>query len=79
MTAIVWYRDDLRVSDHFALGDFLTHGQESVWPKYLVLREDLVDKLELVIDDLQKHGVRVTRMSVMSGFRTFGSSFGSGS
>ena len=22
------------VSDHFALGDFLTHGQDSVWPKY---------------------------------------------
>ena len=61
---------DTRVSEHFQLRDFLTHDQHDVWPKYLVLREDLIDKLELVIDDLQEHGVRVEHMSVMSGFRT---------
>src|SRR5688500_17427861 len=43
---------DTRISEHFRLRDFLTKGQADVWPKYLVLREDLVDKLELVIDDL---------------------------
>ena len=48
----------------------MTHDQRDVWPKYLVLREELVDKLELVIDDLGAHGVRVDRMVVMSGFRT---------
>jgi hypothetical protein len=58
------------VSEHFRLSDFLTHDQKDVWPKYLVLREALVDKLELVIDDLAAHGVRVERMVVMSGFRT---------
>lgn len=58
------------VSDHFQLRDFLTHNQRDVWPKYLVLKEALVDKLELVIADLSNRGVRAERVSVMSGFRT---------
>ncbi|MGE5729791.1 MAG: D-Ala-D-Ala carboxypeptidase family metallohydrolase [Gemmatimonas sp.] len=58
------------VSEHFRLSDFLTHDQEETWPKYLVLNERLVDKLELVIDDLNAHGVRVEHLAVMSGFRT---------
>jgi len=61
---------DTYVSEHFRLRDFLTHDQQDVWPKYLVLRESLVDKLELVIEDLAAHGVRVEHMVVMSGFRT---------
>ena len=58
------------VSDHFRLGDFLTHDQQDTWPKYLVLNERLIDKLELVIQDLNAHGVRVEHLAVMSGFRT---------
>lgn len=61
---------DTRISEHFRLRDFLTKDQTSVWPKYLVLREDLIDKLELLIGALNKRGVNVARMSVMSGFRT---------
>lgn len=61
---------NLRVSEHFRLRDFLTKGQVGIWPKYLVLREELVDKLELVITDLNSRGTTVTRMAVMSGFRT---------
>lgn len=61
---------DTPVSEHFRLKDFLTHDQASVWPKYLVLREPLVDKLELVMDELRAMGVAVNRMRVMSGFRT---------
>jgi hypothetical protein len=61
---------DTPVSEHFRLRDFLTHDQQAVWPKYLVLREPLVDKLELVIAQLQANGTRVEHMSVMSGFRT---------
>jgi len=61
---------DTYVSEHFRLRDFLTHDQKDVWPKYLVLREELVDKLELVIEDLAAHGVKVEHMVVMSGFRT---------
>jgi hypothetical protein len=61
---------DTPVSEHFRLRDFLTHDQQATWPKYLVLREDLVDKLELVIGQLQAQGLAVRHMSVMSGFRT---------
>jgi uncharacterized protein YcbK (DUF882 family) len=60
----------MQVSEHFKLSDFLTHDQRDIWPKYLVLNEDLVDKLELVIAQLQQNGIRVQRMVVMSGFRT---------
>jgi hypothetical protein len=35
-----------------------------------VLREDLIDKLELVIDDLAANGIAVDRMKVLSGFRS---------
>ena len=59
-----------QVSEHFRLRDFLTKDQPNVWPKYLVLREPLVDKLELIILDLAKRGIQVKRMTVMSGFRT---------
>lgn len=58
------------VSEHFQLKDFLTHDQQDVWPKYLVLSDRLLDKLELVIEDLQEHGVTVKHMTIMSGFRT---------
>ena len=58
------------VSEHFQLRDFLTKDQHEVWPKYLVLNERLIDKLELVIDELQNDGIIVTHLSVMSGFRT---------
>ena len=61
---------DTPLSEHFRLRDFLTHDQQNVWPKYMVLHESLVDKLELLISDLQSRGVRVARLSVMSGFRT---------
>ena len=61
---------DLRVSEHFRLRDFLTKGQVGIWPKYVVLREELVDKLELVIADLNDRGTTVRHMAVMSGFRT---------
>ena len=61
---------DTPISDHFTLRDFLTHDQQDVWPKYMVLREELVDKLELIIDDLEAHGYPVQKLVVMSGFRT---------
>lgn len=62
--------ENTRISEHFRLRDFLTHDQSDVWPKYLVLREDLVDKLELVIEQLEQSGIPVEHMAVMSGFRT---------
>ena len=61
---------DMFVSEHFRLSDFVTHDQADVWPKYVVLREELLDKLELVINDLKEHGVKADRVRVLSGFRT---------
>ncbi len=61
---------ETHVSENFRLKDFLTHDQPRVWPKYLVLREELVEKLELVIYELRKIGVRDPKIVVMSGFRT---------
>ncbi len=61
---------DTKVSDHFKLRDFLTHDQQGVWPKYLVLDMRNVDKLELVLTELSSHGVDVRGVRVMSGFRT---------
>jgi len=62
--------EDTRVSEHFRLRDFVSHGQENVWPKYLVIREPLLDKLELVIQDLNAHGINAEGMRIRSGFRT---------
>lgn len=62
--------EDTRVSEHFRLRDFVSHDQRDVWPKYVVLREPLLDKLELVIEDLNDHGVSAEGMRIRSGFRT---------
>lgn len=61
---------DTPVSEHFRLRDFLTKDQGEVWPKYLVLSERLLDKLELLVHELQAEGLESPRLAVMSGFRT---------
>jgi uncharacterized protein YcbK (DUF882 family) len=61
---------DLPLSPHFRLGEFLTHDQADVWPKYVALSMRLIDKLELVVAELQREGVPVRHMVVMSGYRT---------
>jgi uncharacterized protein YcbK (DUF882 family) len=61
---------DTYVSEHFRLRDFLTKDQFDVWPKYLLLDSRLLDKLELVIQELEAEGHPVQRVHVMSGFRT---------
>ncbi len=61
---------DLSLSEHFRLRDFLTHDQKTVWPKYVVVDPLMIDKLELVMRELESTGVAADRMVVMSGFRT---------
>jgi hypothetical protein len=61
---------DTAVSEHFKIGQFLTKDQFDVWPKYLLLEPKLLDKLELSIQELEKDGVDVKHVHVMSGFRT---------
>lgn len=60
---------DVRLSEHFVLRDFLTRDQEGTWPKFAVLEERLLDKLELVLQELRGRRVDVNRAVVLSGFR----------
>ena len=59
----------IRLSAHFRLGDFLTRDQQTTWPKFVVLEERLIDKLELVLSDLRDRGIDNSRVVVLSGFR----------
>ena len=61
---------NVRVSQHFTLGDFLTKGQENVWPKYVAMSPRLLDKLELTIQELKESGNPVKDVGVISAFRT---------
>lgn len=60
----------VRVSEHFALGDFLTKGQENVWPKYVAMSPRVLDKAELTIQELKASGHPVKDVGVISAFRT---------
>ena len=58
-----------RVSPSFTLGEFVSKQGEG-FPKYVVLRTDLLLKLEQVLEALNQNGHRVDRFVIMSGFRT---------
>jgi hypothetical protein len=60
---------DTPVSPHFTLGQFLCK-QESDFPKYLVLAEKLLLKLEIVLETVNEAGHRADTLHVMSGYRT---------
>jgi len=59
-----------QISEHFKLRDFLTKGQQNVWPKYVALSPRLLDKLELVFQQLEDSGTPVKHVGVISAFRT---------
>lgn len=61
---------DVRISDHLTLGDFLTKGQEDVWPKYVAITPELLDKTELTLQELERMGHPVEDIGVISAFRT---------
>jgi len=61
---------DTAVSEHFKLRDFLTKDQFDVWPKYLLIDSRLIDKLELIVQELEEEGHPVKHVQIMSGFRT---------
>lgn len=61
---------NIRVSPHFTLGQFLCKQQPDHWPKYLILRERLVAKLEVILAEVNRRGVRTDSFTVMSGYRT---------
>lgn len=60
---------DTWVSPHFQLWQFLCK-QEGGFPKYVVLQEKLLLKLELILEEINKKGYRSDSLHVMSGYRT---------
>jgi uncharacterized protein YcbK (DUF882 family) len=61
---------DTWLSEHIQLKDFITKGQENVWPKYVVVQPRILDKVELVIQELETMGHPVENIFAVSGFRT---------
>ena len=60
---------ELLVSPHFKLSQFICK-QIGGFPKYLVLREKLVLKLELLLEKVNAHGFHCSTFNVLSGYRT---------
>lgn len=60
---------DVRVSPHFTIGHFVSK-QASDYPKYLILRPQLLLKLELLLDALVDRGYPIQSFHIMSGYRT---------
>lgn len=58
------------LSKHIQLKDFITKGQEGVWPKYVVVNPRILDKIELVVQELERMGHPVENLFAISGFRT---------
>lgn len=57
------------LAPHFRLEQFLCK-QESGWPKYVVLRERLILKLEAILEELNRRGYQAHTLAVLSGYRT---------
>ncbi len=64
----------LPVSRHLRLEDFITHDGQAQWPRYVAVKPQLLDKIELVADEVARlRGVRDpvrVALDVHSGFRT---------
>jgi hypothetical protein len=57
------------ISPHFRIGQFLCK-QECSCPKYLVLRERLLLKLERILEEFNRRGYCCQTLHIMSGYRT---------
>jgi hypothetical protein len=57
------------VAPHFTIGQFVSK-QSGGYPKYLVLRERLLLKLEMLLEEVQSSGLPVSTFRILSGYRT---------
>ncbi|HDO27943.1 MAG TPA: hypothetical protein ENH02_07480 [Bacteroidetes bacterium] len=62
--------EDLLISPHFRLKQFICKQQPGHWPKYMVLNPKLLIKLELLLEELNKKGIPVNTLFIMSGYRS---------
>jgi hypothetical protein len=58
-----------KLSPHFALRQFLCK-QAGGFPKYVVISEPLILKLERIVEALDRAGHQVDTLTIMSGYRT---------
>lgn len=61
--------EETLLSPHFTLKQFLCK-QEGNFPKYAVLREKLLLKLELIVEKVNEKGYTCNTFNIMSGYRT---------
>ncbi|HZN97121.1 MAG TPA: hypothetical protein VFB61_05255 [Gemmatimonadales bacterium] len=57
------------VAPHFTIGQFLSK-QNRGFPTYLVLRERLLLKLEMLLEEVRSAGLPVSTFRILSGYRT---------
>jgi peptidase M15-like protein len=63
--------DDAHLTPHFRLRQFVCkEGAPEQFPKYLVLKERLLLKLEAILEEVNALGFHVETLHVMSGYRT---------
>jgi hypothetical protein len=63
--------ENTRLSPHFLLKQFVCkQGAPNDFPKYVVLHERLIQKLEAVLQQVNAIGIDVETLHVMSGYRT---------
>ena len=61
---------EVLLSPHFRLKQFLCKQKGEREAKYLVLRERLILKLEILLEEVNRRGIRADTFHVMSGYRT---------
>jgi len=61
--------EETLIAPHFKLKQFLCK-QEGDYPKYLVLQERLLVKLELILERVNRKGYYCETFAIMSGYRT---------
>ena len=59
----------VRLSPHFALGQFLTDPSDR-YPKFVVIRERLLLKLEALLERTNQRGIRADSFGIVVGYRT---------
>ena len=64
---------DFPLSPHLRMSDFVVHDQQVGFPKYLHVREALLDKIELTVNEIAQMRGRTpdaVKLNVASGFRS---------
>nr|MBN2278242.1 peptidase M15A [candidate division Zixibacteria bacterium] len=61
--------ENTRLTPHFTLKQFICK-QSGDYPRYMVLREKLLIKLELILEKINEKGYYCRTLSILSGFRT---------